>query len=179
MKKQRDTKGTHKQQQSDSSTNNTSTHCHHVYQVSTLYTSQFLRKMWSRNGEKEKWIKGWISSSTLIQVHTIHLPTVHVCTKFHLCMPHNSWEKSDENIKCSKIGEKEKGRINSSSLIPVYTIHPFTVHVCTMCVPSFNTGRHHSSWEKCDKNFHPKGLQNDGRTNENQYSTLFSMWGYK
>ena len=48
------------------------------------------------------------------------------------------------------------GRISSSSLIPVYTIKPPIVHVCTKFQPSrpqFQPSRPHSSWEKYDENF--------------------------
>ena len=45
-------------------------------------------------GEKEnEEINRWICSSSLISVHTIHLPTVHMCTKFQSSRPHSSWEK--------------------------------------------------------------------------------------
>ena len=55
-------------------------------------------------------IKGWISSSSLILVYTIHLPTVHLCAKFKPSRSHSFWEKCDEKFKCLKIGEKEKWR---------------------------------------------------------------------
>ena len=61
--------------------------------------------------EKDKWqIKGRIRSSSLIPVYTIHLPTVHVCTKFQTSRPHSSWEKCDKKLQCLKIGEKENWR---------------------------------------------------------------------
>ena len=53
-----------------------------------------VRKLERKNEE----IKGWIRSSSLIPVHTIHLPTVHVCTKFQSSRPHSSWEKYDEKF---------------------------------------------------------------------------------
>ena len=31
-------------------------------------------------------------------VYTIHLPTVHVCTKFQFSRPHSSWKKCDEKF---------------------------------------------------------------------------------
>ena len=43
-----------------------------------------------------------------IPVHTIHLPTVDVCTKFQPSRPHSSCEKCDEKFQCLKIKEKEK-----------------------------------------------------------------------
>ena len=49
--------------------------------------------------------------------------------------PHSSWEKCDETLRERK-NEEIKGRIRSSSLIPVYTIHLPTVHVCTKFQPS-------------------------------------------
>ena len=58
--------------------------------------------------EKDKWkIKGQLSSSSLIPVHTIHLPIVHVCTKFQPSRPHSSWEKCDNKFQCLKIGERK------------------------------------------------------------------------
>ena len=64
-----------------------------------------------KTGEKDNWkIKGRISSSSPIPVYTIHLSTVHVCTKFQPSRPHSSWEKCDKNFQCLKIGEKEKWR---------------------------------------------------------------------
>ena len=102
--------------------------------------------------KKNEETKGQISSSSLIQIHTIHLPTVHVCTRFQPSRPHSSSEKCDEKVWCLKIGEKEKWKIkgwvsSSSSLIPIYTIHLLTVHVCAKFQPSWP----HNFWEKCDK----------------------------
>ena len=37
-------------------------------------------------------------SRSLILVYMIHLPTVHVCTKFQSSRPHSSREKSDGKI---------------------------------------------------------------------------------
>ena len=106
-------------------------------------------------GEKEKWkIKGRISTNSLIPVYRIHLPTVHVCTKFQPSRPHSSWEKFDKKFQfvCNLEGKKNEeinGWISRSSLILVYTIHMNVVHVCTM----FQSSRPHSSWEKCDEKF--------------------------
>ena len=105
-------------------------------------------------GEKEKWkIKGWVSSSSLIAVYTIHLLTVHVCAKFQLSRPHSFWEKCNENFKCLKIGEKEKWRNKGMNKHqqPDSGTHDTsaTVHVCT----KFQSSRPHSSWEKCDEKF--------------------------
>ena len=43
--------------------------------------------------EKNEEINGWISSSSLIPVDMIHLPTAHMCTKFQSSRPHSSQEK--------------------------------------------------------------------------------------
>ena len=147
-----------KQQQPDSSKYDTSAHSLCVYQVSIFQASQFLRKEWwkismLKIGEEEKWIKGWISSSSLILIYIIYLPTVHVCTNFQSSGPHRSGEKCDEKFQCWKLERKKneeiKGQISSSSLIQVYMIHLPTFHVCT----KFQSSRPHSSWEKCDKIF--------------------------
>ena len=50
--------------------------------------------VWKLERKKNEEIKWWISSSSLIPVYTIHLPTVHVCTKFQSSRPHSSWEKT-------------------------------------------------------------------------------------
>ena len=85
-------------------------------------------------------IKGQISSSSLIPVFAIHLPTVHVCTKFQpskLTVPEKSVTKNFNVWKLErKKNEEIKGWICRSSLIPVYTIHLPTVHVCTKFQPS-------------------------------------------
>ena len=75
----------------------------------------------------ENWnekIKGCISSSSHIPVYIINPPIVHVCTNFQPSWPHSSWEKCGENVwlKIGKKNKEIKGRISSSSLIPVYTI---------------------------------------------------------
>ena len=54
--------------------------------------------VWKLERKKNEEIKRWISSSSLIPVYTVHLPTVQVRTKFHSSMPHSSSEKCDE--KC-------------------------------------------------------------------------------
>ena len=84
-----------------------------------------------------------------------------------------------------KKNEEIKGRIRRSSLIPVYTIHLSTVHMCTKFQPS----RPHSSWEKCDENFHLKGYgmtesqNHSDRMTEGQgkssIAPTFSKRGYK
>ena len=56
---------------------------------------------------KNKEIKGRISSSSLILVDTIHLPTVNVYTTFQSSMPHSSREKCDEKFQCWKLERKK------------------------------------------------------------------------
>ena len=109
---------------------------------------------WKLERKKNEEIKEWISSSSsLIPVYMIHLPTVHVCTIFQSSRPHSSREKCDEKFQCWKLERKKneeiKRRINSSSLIPVNMIHLPTVHVCT----KFQSSRPHSSRENCDEKF--------------------------
>ena len=71
-----------------------------------------------------------------------------------LTVPEKSVTKKFNVLKLErKKNEEIKGRIGSSSLIPVYTIHPSTVHTCT----KFQFSRPYSSCEKCDKNFNLKG----------------------
>ena len=86
--------------------------------------------------KKNEGVKGRISSSSLIQVYLLHLPTVHVCTQFQSSRPHSSREKYHKKFQCWKLertkNEKIKGRKSSSSLIPANMVHLPT------CVPSFN-----------------------------------------
>ena len=49
--------------------------------------------IWKLERKKNEEIKRWLCCSSLIPVHTIHLPTVHMCTKFQPSRPHYSWEK--------------------------------------------------------------------------------------
>ena len=110
---------------------------------------------WKLERKKNEEIKGWISSSSLIPIYMIHLPNVHVCTKFQSSRPHSSREKCDEKFQCWKLERKKneeiKGQIHlsSTSLIPVNMIHLSTAHVCI----KFQSSRPHSSREKCDKKF--------------------------
>ena len=114
---------------------------------------------WKLQRKKNEEIKGWISSSSLIQVNMIYLPTVHVYTNFQSSRPHSSGEKCDEKFQCWKLQRKKneeiKGQLRSSSLIPVHMIHLPTVHVCT----KFQSSRPHSSREKSDKIFQCWKLQ--------------------
>ena len=68
----------------------------HKFQPSRPYSSgEKCDKKFSclKIGEKEKWkLKGWINTSSLFPVYTIHLPTVHVCTKYQPSMP-EVWQK--------------------------------------------------------------------------------------
>ena len=109
--------------------------------------------VWKLERKKQEEIKGWISSSSLIPVHKIHLPTVHKCTNFQSSRPHSSQEKCDNKFQCWKLewkkNEEIKGWISSSSLIPVYMIHLPSVHMCT----KFQSSRPYSAWEMCDKKF--------------------------
>ena len=81
---------------------------------------------WKLERKKNEEIKGWISSSSLILVYMIHLPTLHVCTNFQSSRSHSSREKCDEKFQCWKLERKKneeiKGQISSSSLIPVNMI---------------------------------------------------------
>ena len=106
--------------------------------------------VWKLERNKNEEIKEQISSSSLIPVYTIHLSTIHVCTKFQSSWPHSSWRKNliFENWERKK-NEEIKGQTSSSSLIPEYKIHLPTVFVCT----KFQSSRPHSSWEKCDEKF--------------------------
>ena len=129
--------------------------------VCTKFQSSRPHSSWEKSDEKfQRWklerkknekIKGWISSSSLILVYMIHLPTVHACTNFQSSRPHSSREKCDEKFQCWKLERKKneeiKGQISSSNLIPVHMIYLPTVHVCT----KFQSSRPHSSRGKCDK----------------------------
>ena len=108
---------------------------------------------WKLERKKNEEIRGRISSSSLILVYMIHLPTVYVYTKFKSSRPHISWEKSDEKFQCWKLERKKneeiKGWIRSSSLILVYMIHLPTVQACT----NFQPSRPQSSRESVTKIF--------------------------
>ena len=108
---------------------------------------------WKLERKKNEEIKGWISSSSLILVYMIHLPTVHTCTNYQPSRPHSSREKCDKKFLCWKLERKKneeiKEPISSSSLIPVYMIHLPTDHMWT----KFQSSRPHSSWENLTKNF--------------------------
>ena len=54
--------------------------------------------VWKLERKKNEEIKEWIGTSSLFPVYTIHLPTVHVGTKFQSSRPHYSWEKCDEKF---------------------------------------------------------------------------------
>ena len=62
---------------------------------------------WKLERKKNEEIKGQISSRSLILVYMIHLPTVHVCTKFQSSRPQSSREKCDEKFQCWKLERKK------------------------------------------------------------------------
>ena len=110
-------KGTNKQQP-DFGIHHTSAHCPlptYVPNFNLLgltvcdesVTKNF--NVWKLERKKNEVIKGQIRVAAWF-LHTIHLPTVHICTKFHSSRPHSSWEKCDEKFQCMKTGEKEKWR---------------------------------------------------------------------
>ena len=58
---------------------------------------------------------------------------------------------------------KNKGRNKSSSMIPIYTVHPPVFHLCNKFQPS----RPHSFGEKCDiifmfENWRERKMKNKG-----------------
>ena len=63
-----------------------------------------------------------------------HDTSAHCPRVYQVSKPHSSWEKCDkcflmlENWRERKV--KNKGTNKSSSMIPVYTIHPPIVNVC-------------------------------------------------
>ena len=81
---------------------------------------------WRKKKEK---IKGWISSSSLILVYTIHPPTVHVGTKFQPSRLHSSWEKCGENFNtCILEKEKTKNKEMTKQQQPDSGIHYTSTH---------------------------------------------------
>ena len=131
-------KGTNKQQQPDSSIHDTSAHCPRVYQVSVPEKSVMKNfNVWKLERKKNEEIKGRISSSRLILVYTIHLPTVHVCTKFQSSRPQFLW-KVTKKISILKIGEKEKWR--NKGMNKQQQPDSGTQYICPLstCVLSFN-----------------------------------------
>ena len=101
-----------KHQQPDS---DTSAHCPRVYHgpcfnlpgltvAEKSVTKNF--NVWKLERKKNEEIKGRISTSSLIPLHTIHLPTVHVCTKFQSSRSHSSWQ-CDENFNLKGYGMTE------------------------------------------------------------------------
>ena len=97
-------KGTNKQQQLDSGIHDTRplSMCVPSFNLLSLrvpeksVTKYF--NVWKLERKENEEIKGQISISSLIPVYMIHLPTVHVCTKFQSSRPHSSWEKCDEKF---------------------------------------------------------------------------------
>ena len=132
--------------------------CNKLQFCRTYYNSwKNMRKIiMFENCKKNEEIMVWISSSSLIPVYMTYTPIVHVCTKFQLCRPyHSSGEKCDENFNVWQLERKNIEEIkgwqsSSSSLNPVYTIHPLIVHVFR---PKLKKCKPHSSREKRDETF--------------------------
>ena len=107
--------------------------------------------IWKLERKKNEEIKGWISSSSLIPVYTIYICQLSTCVpSFSLLASQflrKVWPKILMFENWRKKNEEIKGRICSSNLIPVYTVHLPTVHVCTNNQPS----KPHSSREKSDE----------------------------
>ena len=103
---------------------------------------------WKLERKKNEEIKGQISSSSLIPVNIIHLPTVHVCTKFQSSRPHSSREKCDEKFQCWKLQRKKNeeimGQISSSNLIPVY--YP-SFNLLGLTVPEKSVTKNSNVWK--------------------------------
>ena len=139
--------------------------------------------VWKLERKKNENNKGTNMSSSMIPVYTIHPPIFHQVTSLNLLgltVPEKSVTKHFNVWKLERKKNEIKGQISRSSLIPVYMIHLFTVHVCT----KFQCSRPHSFWEKCDENFHLKGYgiidwqnDSDGRTRQIQYSPHFFKAG--
>ena len=59
-------------------------------------------------GEKEKWRnKGTNKQQQPDSVYMVHLPTIHVCTKFQSSSPHSFREKCDKKFQCWKLERKK------------------------------------------------------------------------
>ena len=116
--------------------------------------------VWKLERKKKEEIKGQISSSSLILIYTIHLPTVMCVPSFNflgLSVPEKSVTKTLNVWKLeSKKNEEINWWISRNSLILIYKIHPPIFHVCT----KFQFCRPYSSWEKCDKYFSKKTFTN-------------------
>ena len=115
--------------------------------VCSKFQSSWPHSSWEKSDEKfQCWklerktneeIKGWISSSSLIPVYTISLPTVHVCTKFQSSrpqFPRKVWPK----IYMLTIEEKENEEIKGQMRAAAW--FQYTWYICPQprCVPSFN-----------------------------------------
>ena len=132
--------------------------------------------MFENRRKKNEEKKGWISSSILIPVYTIHLSTVDMCTKFLSSRPHSFWERCDENIfntlTLQRKKKKNKGTNKSSSLIPVYKIHPPIVQLCNKFQPSWS----HRSWEKFDDKLErKKNKELKGRIKSSSLIPVYTM----
>ena len=119
--------------------------------------------VWKLGRKKNEEIKGWISRNSLIPYTRCINPLSTCVPSFNLL----GFTVSEKNVTKTfnvwkqerKTNEEIKGQIRRSSLIPVYTIHLPTVHVCT----KFQSSRPHSSWEKWRK-CSSERLRNDRMT---------------
>ena len=83
----------------------------------------------------------------------IHQPTVHVWTKFQLCVPLSPWEKTGEFFYTWKLERKKneeiKGRISRRNLVHFLIKQQMVHNTCT----KLQNLTCNSSWEICVKNF--------------------------
>ena len=110
-----------------------------IVQVCTKFQSSGSYSSWEKCdetfqclkiGEKEKWIRGQISSSLI--PYTRFICTLSTCVPSFNLLGLTAPEKNFNVWKLErKKNEEIKGRIGSSCPIPVYTIHLSTVHKCT------------------------------------------------
>ena len=104
---------------------------------------------WKLERKKNEEIKRRISSSSVIPVYTIHLPIVHMFTRFQPSMPHNSWEKCEwrKNLMFENWRERKMKTLKGTNKQqqPDSCIHDTSAHCprvyqvsLSTCVPSFN-----------------------------------------
>ena len=112
--------------------------------------------VWKLERKNNEEIKGRIRSSSPILVYTIHLPTVHVCTKFllGLTVPEKSVTKNVNVWKLKRKKWRNKGTNKQQQ--PDSGIHDTSAH-CPRCVPSFNRLGLTVPEKSVTKNFHFKG----------------------
>ena len=161
------TKGMNKQQKPDSGIHDTSAHCVLSFNLLGLTVSEKsvtknynARKLERKKNEE---IKGQIRAAAWFW-YTLYICPLSMCVQsfnlLGLIVPEKSVTKIFNVWKLErKKNEKIKGMNKSSSMIPVYTIHPPIVHVCNKFQPS----RPHSSGEKCDEHFHVWKLERKKR----------------